>query len=80
MLKCHPHGLGFLQRGQMLCVFILVCNVCLPPSLNFTKKLDEKQKIKLLWPKGRGAFKPKIISSFVHCIHPLHPRLLAYSV
>ncbi len=32
----------------MCCVFI--CNLCLPPSLNFTKNLDEKQKIILLWP------------------------------
>ncbi len=53
MLKCHPHGLGFLQRGQMLChvlcFYSCVCNLCLPPSLDFTN-LDEKQKIKLLWP------------------------------
>ncbi len=32
--------------GHMLCFYSCVCNLCLPPSL----KLDEKQKIKLLWP------------------------------
>ncbi len=36
---------------HVLCFYSCVRNLCLPPSLNFTKNLDEKQKIKLLWPK-----------------------------
>ncbi len=49
MLKCHPHGLGFQQRGQMLChvlcFYSCVCNLCLPPSLNFTKIWMRNRKL-----------------------------------
>ena len=36
---------------HVLCFFSCVCKQCRPPALIFYIALDEKQNIKLLWPK-----------------------------
>ena len=47
----YAYNVGW-EADHVLCFVSYVCKQCSPPALIFYIPLDEKQNIKLLWPKA----------------------------